>query len=57
TSFLEFCLKQSRSEAEILLIQNLGSCDPNHKFIHKLLDYMEMLPADVLDIYSFPKSE
>ncbi|GAB4852006.1 hypothetical protein Ancab_016200 [Ancistrocladus abbreviatus] len=50
TSFLEFCLKQSRSEAEILLIQNLGSFDPNHEFIDKFLNYMEMLPADVLEI-------
>ncbi|KAL8153948.1 hypothetical protein V2J09_011708 [Rumex salicifolius] len=50
TSFLEFCLKQSRSEAEILLIQNLGGLDPNHAFITKFLNYMDMLPADVLDI-------
>ncbi|GAB2291302.1 hypothetical protein Dimus_025560 [Dionaea muscipula] len=50
TSFLEFCSRQSRSEAEILLIQNLGTFDPNHEFIHKFLDYMEMLSADVLDI-------
>ncbi|KAK6939447.1 GYF domain [Dillenia turbinata] len=50
TSFLEFCLKQSRSEAEILLVQNLGSFDPNHEFIEKFLNYMELLPADVLEI-------
>ena len=50
TSFLEFCLKQSRSEAEILLTQNLGSFDPDHKFIDKFLNYKELLPADVLEI-------
>lgn len=50
TSFLEFCLKQSRSEAEILLIENLGSFDPNHEFIEKFLNYMELLSADVIDI-------
>ncbi|GAB2213917.1 hypothetical protein Droror1_Dr00018242 [Drosera rotundifolia] len=50
TSFLEFCLRQSRSEAKILLIQNLGTFDPNYEFIHKFFDYMEMLPTDVLDL-------
>jgi hypothetical protein len=50
TSFLEFCLKQSRSEAETLLIENLGSFDPDHQFIDKFLNYKEMLPSDVLDI-------
>lgn len=50
TSFLEFCLKQSRSEAEMLLIENLGSFDPNHQFIDKFLNYKDMLPSDVLDI-------
>ncbi|KAL9248468.1 ESSENTIAL FOR POTEXVIRUS ACCUMULATION 1-like protein [Drosera capensis] len=50
TSFLEFCLRQPRSEAKILLIQNLGTFDPNYEFIHKFLDYMEMLSADVLDL-------
>ncbi|CAJ1972425.1 unnamed protein product [Sphenostylis stenocarpa] len=50
TSFLEFCLKQSRSEAEILLIENLGSYDPDHKFIDKFLNCKELLPSDVLDI-------
>ncbi|XP_039020589.1 protein ESSENTIAL FOR POTEXVIRUS ACCUMULATION 1-like [Hibiscus syriacus] len=49
TSFLEFCLKQSRSEAEILLVENLGSFDPNHEFIEKFLNYKELLPADVLE--------
>ncbi|KDP38490.1 hypothetical protein JCGZ_04415 [Jatropha curcas] len=50
TSFLEFCLKQSRSEAEMLLIENLGSFDPDHEFIDKFLNYKELLPADVLEI-------
>ncbi|XP_039027065.1 protein ESSENTIAL FOR POTEXVIRUS ACCUMULATION 1-like [Hibiscus syriacus] len=50
TSFLEFCLKQSRSEAETLLVENLGSFDPNHEFIEKFLNFKEMLPADVLEI-------
>lgn len=43
-------MKQSRSEAELLLKENLGSFDPNHEFIDKFLDYKELLPADVLDI-------
>ena len=50
TSFLEFCLKQSRSEAELLLIENLGSYDPDHEFIDQFLNYKELLPADVIEI-------
>ncbi|KAI4316808.1 hypothetical protein L6164_024751 [Bauhinia variegata] len=50
TSFLEFCLKQSRSEAETLLIENLGQYDPDHEFIDKFLNYKELLPSDVLEI-------
>ncbi|XP_057502435.1 protein ESSENTIAL FOR POTEXVIRUS ACCUMULATION 1-like [Actinidia eriantha] len=50
TSFLEFCLKQSRSEAEILLTENLSAYDPAHEFIDKFLNYKELLPADVLEI-------
>ncbi|KAK4434518.1 protein ESSENTIAL FOR POTEXVIRUS ACCUMULATION 1 [Sesamum alatum] len=50
TSFLEFCLKQSRAEAEMLLIENLGSFDPDHEFIDKFLNYKDFLPADVLEI-------
>lgn len=50
TSFLEFCLKQSRSEAELFLVENLGSYDPDHAFIDKFLNYKELLPADVLEI-------
>ncbi|XP_076940411.1 protein ESSENTIAL FOR POTEXVIRUS ACCUMULATION 1-like [Bidens hawaiensis] len=49
TSFLEFCLKQSRSEAEILLKENLGSYDPDHEFIDKFLNYKDFLPSDVLE--------
>ncbi|XP_040997643.1 protein ESSENTIAL FOR POTEXVIRUS ACCUMULATION 1-like [Juglans microcarpa x Juglans regia] len=49
-SFLEFCSKQSRSEAEMFLIENLGSYDPDHEFIDKFLNYKELLPADVLEI-------
>lgn len=43
-------MKQSRSEAEVFLIQNLGSRDPDHEFIDKFLNYKDFLPADVLDI-------
>ena len=43
-------MKQSRSEAEMLLIENLGSYDPDHQFIDKFLNYKELLPSDVLDI-------
>ncbi|GKC89298.1 hypothetical protein Tco_1149947, partial [Tanacetum coccineum] len=50
TSFLEFCLKQSRSEAEILLKENLGSIDRDHAFIDKFLNYKDFLPSDVLKI-------
>ncbi|CAJ1973315.1 unnamed protein product [Sphenostylis stenocarpa] len=50
TSFLEFCLKQSRSEAEMILTENLGSYDPDHEFIDKFLNYMDLLPSDVLEI-------
>ncbi|XP_057785795.1 protein ESSENTIAL FOR POTEXVIRUS ACCUMULATION 1 isoform X2 [Salvia miltiorrhiza] len=50
TSFLEFCLKQSRGEAEMLLIENLGSFDPDHEFIDKFLNYKDFLPEDVLEV-------
>ncbi|XP_024969887.1 uncharacterized protein LOC112509262 isoform X1 [Cynara cardunculus var. scolymus] len=50
TSFLEFCLRQSRSEAEVLLKENLGSYDPDHEFIEKFLNYKDFLPTDVLEI-------
>lgn len=50
TSFLEFCFKQSKSEAEMLLIENLGSYDPDHEFIDKFLNYKDFLPANVFDM-------
>ncbi|CAA3024776.1 GYF domain containing [Olea europaea subsp. europaea] len=50
TSFLEFCIKQSRAEAEILLTENLGTFDPNREFIDKFLNYKDFLPMDVIDI-------
>ncbi|KAL5715212.1 hypothetical protein ACHQM5_017067 [Ranunculus cassubicifolius] len=50
TSFLEFCLKQTTSEAETLLVENLGTFDPDHEFIEKFLNYKELLSADVLEI-------
>ncbi|KAK1276349.1 Zinc finger CCCH domain-containing protein 19 [Acorus gramineus] len=49
-SFLEFCSKQSTSEAEMLLKENLGPLDPDHKFIDKFLNYKELLSADVIEI-------
>ncbi|XP_042472892.1 protein ESSENTIAL FOR POTEXVIRUS ACCUMULATION 1-like isoform X1 [Zingiber officinale] len=49
TSFLEFCIKQTTSEAEMLLRENIGSLDHNHDFIDKFLNYKEFLPSDVLD--------
>ncbi|XP_073022929.1 protein ESSENTIAL FOR POTEXVIRUS ACCUMULATION 1-like isoform X1 [Primulina eburnea] len=52
TSFLEFCLKQSREEAELLLTENLGSYDPDREFIDKFLNYKDFLPADVFEIAS-----
>lgn len=50
TSVLEFCLKLSRSEAETLLIENLGLRDPDHKFIDKFLNYKDLLPSEVVEI-------
>ncbi|XP_068653770.1 protein ESSENTIAL FOR POTEXVIRUS ACCUMULATION 1-like isoform X2 [Aristolochia californica] len=49
TSILEFCLKQSTSEARTTLIENLGSLDPNYEFIDKFLNYKELLSADVIE--------
>lgn len=34
----------------MLLIENLGSFDPDHQFIDKFLNYKELLPTDVLEI-------
>lgn len=50
TSFLDFCFKQSKSEAEMLLKENLGSYDPDHEFIDKFLNYKDFLPANVFDM-------
>ncbi|GLJ30004.1 hypothetical protein SUGI_0593180 [Cryptomeria japonica] len=50
TKVLEYCLKQSTSEAEMLLVENLGSFDPEREFIDKVLKYKELLPADVIDM-------
>ncbi|KAK1324136.1 hypothetical protein QJS10_CPA02g01088 [Acorus calamus] len=49
-SFLEFCSKQSTTEAEMLLKENLGPLDPDHKFIDKFLNYKELLSADIIEI-------
>ncbi|KAL6647808.1 hypothetical protein ACP70R_015245 [Stipagrostis hirtigluma subsp. patula] len=48
-SFLEFCIKQSTVEAEMLLQENIGSLDRNHEFIDKFLNYKAFLSADVID--------
>ncbi|PIN06730.1 GYF domain containing protein [Handroanthus impetiginosus] len=56
-SILEYCLKISRSEAETLLIENLGSVDPNHEFIDKFLNYKDFLPADVFEIASKDRND
>lgn len=49
-SFLEFCIKQSTSEAEMLLRENLGSLDRNHEFIDKFLNCKEFLSSDVIEM-------
>ena len=48
TSFLEFCLKQSRSQAEMLLKENLGSYDRDHGFMTSFLN--DFLSCDVLEM-------
>ncbi|KAL6880538.1 hypothetical protein ACP4OV_012103 [Aristida adscensionis] len=48
-SFLEFCIKQSTVEAEMLLQENIGSLDRNHEFIDKFLNYKAFLSADVIE--------
>ncbi|CAA0841794.1 GYF domain-containing protein [Striga hermonthica] len=50
TSILEYCLKIPRSEAETLLIENLGSFDPKHEFIDKFLSYKDFLPVEAVEI-------
>ncbi|KAJ3707129.1 hypothetical protein LUZ61_010834 [Rhynchospora tenuis] len=49
-SFLEYCIKQSSSEAEMLLRENIGTLDPNHEFIDKFLNYKSFLSSDVLEM-------
>ncbi|EHA8588928.1 GYF protein [Cocos nucifera] len=49
-NFLEFCIKQSTSEAEMLLRENLGSLDRNHEFIDKFLNCREFLSSDVIEM-------
>ncbi|RAL53627.1 hypothetical protein DM860_012242 [Cuscuta australis] len=53
TSVLQYCLHEPRSEAEMILIQNMGSFDPNHDFIEKFLNYKDFLASDVLAM-AFP---
>lgn len=50
THFLEYCLKQSTTEAEMLLVENLGTFDHEREFIDKVLKYKELLPADVIEM-------
>ncbi|KAJ6815448.1 uncharacterized protein M6B38_133100 [Iris pallida] len=50
TSFLEFCMKQPTSEAEMLLRENLGSLDRNHEFIDKFLNYKDILAPEVIEM-------
>ncbi|KAH0459564.1 hypothetical protein IEQ34_012378 [Dendrobium chrysotoxum] len=50
TSFLEYCLNQSTTEAEVLLKENLGSLDPKHEFIDKFLSYKDFLSSKVIEI-------
>lgn len=49
TEFLVFCLKQSTSEAKILLTENLATFDRDHSFIDKFLNYKEFLSPDVIE--------
>ncbi|TVU44758.1 hypothetical protein EJB05_04214 [Eragrostis curvula] len=50
TCFLEFCIMQPASEAEMLLVENIGSRDHNRNFIDKFLSYKAFLSADVIDM-------
>ncbi|XP_062190603.1 protein ESSENTIAL FOR POTEXVIRUS ACCUMULATION 1-like isoform X2 [Phragmites australis] len=49
-SFLEFCIKQSTVEAEMLLQENIGSLDCNHQFIDKFLNHKAFLSAEVIEM-------
>ncbi|KAF5185420.1 Gyf domain-containing protein [Thalictrum thalictroides] len=57
TNLLETCLKRTTQEAKILLEDNLGSYDPNHKFIDNFLNYKELLSADELEIAFQPHTD
>ena len=48
-SFLEFCIKQSTTEAEMLLRENVGSLDRNGQFIDKFLNYKAFLSTEVIE--------
>jgi hypothetical protein len=50
TSFLEFCIKQTTVEAEMLLQENIGSLDCNHEFIDNFLNYKAFLSAEVIEM-------
>ncbi|XP_072987243.1 protein ESSENTIAL FOR POTEXVIRUS ACCUMULATION 1-like isoform X1 [Typha latifolia] len=50
TSFLEFCISQPTSEAEMLLRENLGTLDRNQEFVDKFLNYKEFLSSDVIEM-------
>lgn len=49
-SFLEFCIKQSTVEAEMLLRENVGSLDHNGQFIDRFLNYKAFLSAEVIEM-------
>ncbi|XP_020577460.1 uncharacterized protein LOC110022724 [Phalaenopsis equestris] len=50
TSFLEFCLKQTTTEAASLLRENLVSLDHNHEFIDKFINHKEFLSSEIIEI-------
>ncbi|KAJ3670057.1 hypothetical protein LUZ60_010381 [Juncus effusus] len=54
TSFLEYCIKQSPNEAEMLLRENLGNLDVNHAFTDKFLNFKSFLSPDVLELAFSP---
>lgn len=49
-SFLDFCIKQPTSEAEMLLVENIGSLDHNRNFIDKFLSCKAFLSVDIIDM-------
>ncbi|GJM96798.1 hypothetical protein PR202_ga13665 [Eleusine coracana subsp. coracana] len=56
TSFLEFCIKQPASEAEMLLVDNIGSLDHNRNFIDKFLSYKAFLKIEQM-LYAWRKRQ